>query len=44
VAADAKAAGLFNYQPDEIGFIQLAEKQGLGTADFDSLAVKKVSV
>ncbi|MFC1489379.1 DUF362 domain-containing protein [Thermodesulfobacteriota bacterium] len=44
VAADAKAAGLFNYQPDEIGFIQLAEKQGLGTADFNTLAMKKVSV
>ena len=44
VAADAMAAGLFNYKPDEIGFIQLAEKQGLGTADFNTLAVKKVSV
>ena len=44
VAADAMAAGLFNYQPDEIGFIQLAEKQGLGTSDFNRLAIKKVSV
>ena len=44
VAADAKAAGLFNFQPEEIGFIQLAEKQGLGTADFNRLAMKKVSV
>jgi len=44
VAADAKAAGLFNFQPDEIGFIQLAEKQGLGTSDFNRLAIKKVSV
>jgi uncharacterized protein (DUF362 family) len=44
VAADAKAAGLFNFQPDEIGFIQLAEKQGLGTSDFNTLTMKKVSV
>jgi len=44
VAADAKAARLFNYQPDEVGFIQLAEKQGLGTSDFNTLTIKKVSV
>jgi uncharacterized protein (DUF362 family) len=44
VAADATAAGLFNYQPDEIDFIRLAEKQGLGTSDVNRLATKKVEV
>jgi len=33
VAADAKAAGLFGYDPGEIGFIHLGQKWGLGTYD-----------
>jgi uncharacterized protein (DUF362 family) len=43
VAGDAKAAaGLFGYVPDEVGFIQLGQKWGLGTYDLDKLATQKV--
>jgi uncharacterized protein (DUF362 family) len=42
VAADAKAAGLFGKRPEDIGFIRLAKKRGLGTFDFNKLNVKKV--
>jgi uncharacterized protein (DUF362 family) len=44
VAADAKAALLFGKKPQDIGYIKLAEKQGLGTHDFSKLLQKKVSV
>jgi len=42
VAADALAAGLFDYSPEELGFITLGEKWGLGTTDFQQLDHKKV--
>ena len=42
VAADAKAALLFNRKPKDIGFIRLAQAQGLGTYDFQTLNTKKV--
>lgn len=35
VAADARAAALFGFAPDEIGFIRLAKEQGLGSYDGD---------
>lgn len=44
VAVDARAAGLFNYQPDEIGFIRLGQKWGLGTYDAEGLTQQKVIV
>jgi uncharacterized protein (DUF362 family) len=42
VAADAKAALLFNRSPQDLGFIRLAQKWGLGTSDFDKLVQPKV--
>jgi uncharacterized protein (DUF362 family) len=44
VAADAAGALLFGRKPEEIGFIRLAQKQGLGTYDAAKLDQKKVSV
>jgi uncharacterized protein (DUF362 family) len=44
VAADAKAAGLFNLQPRDIGFINLGEKWGLGTTEFQKLREHKVII
>lgn len=42
VAADAKAALLFGKRPQNIGYIRLAKKWGLGTDDFAKLLQKKV--
>jgi hypothetical protein len=44
VAADAKAALLFGKRPQDIGFIRVAQKWGLGTYDFPKLVQKKVKV
>jgi len=44
VAADAKAAGLFNLRPQDIGFINLGEKWGLGTTEFQKLREHKVII
>ena len=44
VAADGKAALLFGKEPQNIGYIKLARKRGLGTYDFSKLLQKKVSV
>jgi uncharacterized protein (DUF362 family) len=44
VAADAKAAMLFGHKPEKLGFIQLAQEQGLGTYDFIRLDQKQVNV
>ncbi|MFC1828088.1 DUF362 domain-containing protein [Thermodesulfobacteriota bacterium] len=44
VAADAKAALLFNYRPEEIGYIKLGNKWGLGTFDFNTITDKKVAI
>jgi uncharacterized protein (DUF362 family) len=44
VAADAKSAGLFNLQPQNIGFINLGEKWGLGTTEFKTLREHKVII
>ena len=44
VAADAKAALLFGKKPQNIGYIRLAKKWGLGTDDFAKLLQKKVGV
>jgi len=42
VAADALAAGLFGYTPEQIGFITLGQRRGLGTYDFAQLDQRKV--
>lgn len=42
VAADAKAATLFGIKPEEVGFIQLAAKRGLGTYDLNRLTQQSV--
>ena len=42
VAADAKAALLFNRKPQDLGFIRMAQQQGLGTYDFRKLEQQKV--
>ncbi len=42
VGADAKAALLFDRQPQDLGFIRLAQKHGLGTYDFSKLDQQKV--
>jgi uncharacterized protein (DUF362 family) len=42
VAADAKAALLFNKKPDKVWFIRLAQKSGLGTYDFEKLEQSRV--
>jgi uncharacterized protein (DUF362 family) len=42
VAADARAALLFNRKPKNIGFIRMAQQQGLGTYDFQKLNAQKV--
>ncbi len=44
VAADAKASLLFGKRPQDIGYIRLAKKWGLGTYDFAKLLQKKVRV
>jgi len=44
VAADALAATLFGYSPEEIGFIRLGQKWGLGTCDFQQLDQRKVTL
>mgnify|MGYP001817794535 CR=1 FL=1 len=43
VAADAKAATLFDAQPEKIGFIRLAQKNGLGTYTLENLDQRKVT-
>jgi len=44
VAADSLAAGLFNYSPNDLDFINLAERWGLGTSNLRQLDHKKVTV
>jgi uncharacterized protein (DUF362 family) len=42
VAADSRATKLFGYRPNEIDFIRLGKKWGLGTDDLQQLDRKKV--
>ncbi|MBW1781197.1 MAG: DUF362 domain-containing protein [Deltaproteobacteria bacterium] len=42
VAADAKAAGLFQISPESVGYMLLAQKQGLGSCDLATLTQKQV--
>jgi hypothetical protein len=42
VAADVRAAGLFDIAPTSVGYMVLAEKQGLGSLDMSAVTLKKV--
>ena len=44
VAADARASMLFGLKPQSIGYIHLAQKEGLGTYDFSKLEKKRVVI
>jgi len=44
VAADAKASLLFGKRPQDIGFIRVAQKWGIGTYDLHTLVQKKVEI
>ncbi|MGD2272229.1 MAG: DUF362 domain-containing protein [Desulfobacterales bacterium] len=44
VAADARASLLFGHKPKNIGFIRLAQKQGLGSSDFKQLLFQQVTL
>ncbi len=44
VAADARAAALFGYAPEDVGFIRLAKKWGLGAYDSEIPRQHEVSV
>ena len=44
VAADAKAADLFNFRPQDIGFIRLGNKWGLGTYALEKIHQSKVII
>jgi uncharacterized protein (DUF362 family) len=44
VAADNRAAGLFGLGPREVGFIHLAEEQGLGASDLNPMNLQKVTL
>jgi len=44
VAADAKAADLFNFRPQDIGFIRLGNKWGLGTYELEKIHQSKVII
>jgi uncharacterized protein (DUF362 family) len=44
VAADAKASLLFGKRPQDIGFIRVAQKWGLGTYNFQKLVQKRATV
>ena len=44
VAADARAALLFDRDPKKLHFIRLAEKKGLGTSDFKTLERQQVNL
>ena len=42
VAADAKGVGLFDRRPEEIGFLRLAQKEGLGSYDLSGIKQQRV--
>lgn len=44
VAADARAAALFDIDPQEIHYLVLGSQMGIGTLDVESLEVKEVAI
>lgn len=44
VAVDSYGVTLFGFEPDEIGFIQQANKKGLGNKDLTKLIIKEIKL
>jgi len=44
VAADSRAAAYFDVRPEQLGFIRLAEKWGLGTSDTNDVDNRRVTL
>jgi uncharacterized protein (DUF362 family) len=44
VAADTAGAGFFDIRPDEVVYLALAEKRGLGQTDLEKLTIEKRTV
>jgi uncharacterized protein (DUF362 family) len=44
VAADTAAVKIFGKEPDNIGYIKIADELKLGTMDLKSLAIKRIAV
>jgi uncharacterized protein (DUF362 family) len=44
VAADTAAAKMFGLDPDEVGYIKIAQKLKVGTMDLSTLSIKKISL
>ncbi len=44
VAADAAAAKVFGIKPEELKHVPLAEQHGIGTANLESLNIKRISM
>lgn len=44
VAADAAAAKIFGLQPEEVPYIRIADKMGVGKMDLSGLAINRISV
>ena len=44
VAADTAAAKIFGLDPNEVGYIKIAQKLNVGTMDLSTLSIKKISL
>jgi uncharacterized protein (DUF362 family) len=44
VAADTAAAQTFGIGPDDVRYIGLAEKHGIGTSNLDSLDIRRITL
>lgn len=44
VAADSYAATLFGFQPDDLGYIRIGNKTGLGRSDLSSLNIRELTL
>ncbi|HSG67854.1 MAG TPA: DUF362 domain-containing protein [Bacteroidales bacterium] len=44
VAADAAAAKLFGFEPEEIPYIAIADEMGLGTMDLSKLSIQRIKM
>lgn len=44
VAADSASAKLFGYEPDDISYIKIADKMGIGKKDLSKLNIKRIKL
>jgi uncharacterized protein (DUF362 family) len=44
VAADAAAAKLFGKEPEQVGYIRIANEMGVGTSDLTKLSINRITV